>query len=69
MDRLEILFFILVSGIVLLTLAQGYSETIVPFIRRHLHFSYEREVLLLWMLLLITAIVCEFVVIQLLLEP
>ncbi len=69
MDRLGILFFVFISGVVLLTFARGYSETIAPFIRRRLHFSYEIEILVLWAILLLTAFFFEFVVIRLLLEP
>jgi hypothetical protein len=70
MDRIGTVFLVALSVIVLPVMASIYAETIAPFIRRRVpNFSYEREVFLLWGLLLVAAFAFELVVVILLLKP
>jgi hypothetical protein len=70
MDRIGTVFLVAISVIVLPVLASVYTGTIAPFIHRRVpSFSYEREVFLLWGLLLVAAFAFELVVVILLLKP
>jgi hypothetical protein len=69
MDRVEIIFLVILYIIVLPAMARVYAETIAPFIRRRVpDFSCEREVFLLWGLLLVAAFAFQLAMIYLLLK-
>ncbi len=70
MDRVAIVFFAMLSIIVLLALGGIYADQVVAVVRRRVpNFSYEGELFLMWGLVLVATFALGLVVMYLLLRP
>ncbi len=70
MDRVGIVFFAMLSIIVLLALGGIYADQVVAIVRRRVpSFSYEGELFLMWGLVLVATFALGLVVMYLLLKP